>query len=652
MTERVEGHFGSYVHQAHAPLSTGDGPQFNFYLREAVSRLADRARTSLAIAYDDRHWLYQRFVYPSGFRNARNLLRDHGTVLITGQPGSGRRAAALMLLHELSEGAGSFHELPDTQDDTADRALDTALIGEHDRMLLDLSSSDAERYNAVQAELSDFRSVVEARSARLVVVLPQQFDYLRRQELRWLTTEIDRPEGRRLLVRYLRKDGIRPGPDDLSTPQLTQYTAGAAMRDLAELAGLIRRARDAGGSGGDFRHWCDRALAERADSRRPQVADFIADLTGRQRALALTLAMFHGCAPAIVLRAANSLQDLLGHPGDDRPRLDHTDLTAEFKVVKAGTDKDGGVRFLTMGFDAAIRAHFWTYLSDLRQRFREWVRDCVTWHDLPQRNRTELIRWFAEQCLASGRPYDLWWLAEQWGGRHAGRLLADICQALTEGLNSDAFGRAFRQKIYEWSLTPGLPKDLRQALVLVCAQVMAVRHPDQALVRLHHLARAAGSDDRAASEALLALVRKGRRLFRMLLGRLEPERWPTDAAILLAMASVASRTRALFTSPTVRERLTDGWASVLRHRSYEEWRDPLADWLTAALDAGPYQEHLLAVVVEAAARNSGSLARLHTVARDWVPAVPAEAGERRALFAVLERRIDAAHGIAPTVPSL
>ncbi|MEV5596366.1 ABC transporter substrate-binding protein [Streptomyces sp. NPDC052496] len=651
MTERVDSHFGSYVHQAHAPMSTGDGPQFNFYLREAVSRLANRARTPLAIAEDDRRWLYQRFIYPSGFRHARELLRDHSTVLITGQPGSGRRAAALMLLHELSEGANSFHELPDTQDDTADRALDPTLIGKHDRMLLDLSSSDAERYNAVQAELSDFRCVVEARSARLVVVLPQQFDYLRRQELRWLTAEIDRPEGRKLLLRYLRRDGIRPEPADLATPQLTQYMADAAMRDLTELAGLIRRARDSEGVGSSFRHWCDRAMAERADSRRPQVADFIAALTGRRRALALALAMFHGCAPAIVLRAANSLQSLLEHPCDDRPRLDHTDLAAEFKAVEASTDKDGGVRFRSMGFDAAIRTHFWIYLADLHEQYRDWVRDCVTWQDLPQENRTELIRWFAEQCLASGRPQDLWWLAEQWGEQHAGRLLADICQALTEGLNSDAFGRAFRQKIYEWSFWAGIPKDLRQALVLVCSQVMALRHPDQALVRLHHLARGAGPHDRGAFDALLAVARKSRRLFRMLLGRLQPERWPTDAAVLLTMAAEASRTRGLFENPTVRERLTDGWAVVLRHRPHEEWRDPLADWLTAALAAGPHRETLLTVVVEAAARTSGVLARLHTVARDWVPAAPAEEAERRRLFTVLERRIDTAHGIEPTVSS-
>ncbi|MEU4993475.1 ABC transporter substrate-binding protein [Streptomyces rimosus] len=652
MTERVAGHFGSYVHQAHAPLNSGDGPQYNFYVHEAVSRLAARVRTSLAIAEDDRRWLYQRFVYPSGFRRARSLLHDHGIVLIAGQPGSGRRAAALMLLHELSEGAGNFHELPDTQDDTTDRALDTALIGERDRMLLDLSSSDAERYNAVQAELSDFRSVVATRSARLVVVLPQQFDHLQRQDLHWLTAEIERPNGGRLLMRYLRRDGIHPDPADLATPQLTQYTADATMEDLAKLAGQIRRARDADGAAGDFRRWCDRAMAERADSRKPRVADFMAQLTGRQRALALSLAMFHGRDPAIVLRAANTLQDILGHPGDDRPRLDHTDLAAEFKAVEAGTGKDGGVRFRVLGYDAAIRAHFWTYFSDLRQQFRDWVRDCVAWHELPQETRKELIGWFAEQCLASGRPQDLWWLAEQWAGRHAGRLLADISQALTEGLNHDGFGRAFRQRIYEWSLVAGLPRDLRQALVVVCSQVMAVRHPDQALVRLHHLARASGSGDDQAFEALLGLARKGGRLFRMLLGRLQPERWPTDAALLLAMAAVAVRTRGLFRSTAVRERLTAGWAAVLRHRPYEEWREPLADWLTAALATGPHLESLLDVVVDAAARAPGVLARLHTVARDWVPAVPAEAVERRTLFAALECRIDAAHGIEPPVPSL
>lgn len=117
--------FGSYVGEAYGSVHTGPGNQFNFYLRAAEERLREQAsRRPRAIAKEDREHLAKRFVNPPHMQRARDRLREKHTVLIDGRPGSGRRTAAIMLLHELSEVRGTLHELPDTSDDSTASPLD------------------------------------------------------------------------------------------------------------------------------------------------------------------------------------------------------------------------------------------------------------------------------------------------------------------------------------------------------------------------------------------------------------------------------------------------------------------------------------------------------------------------------------------------
>ncbi|MER6716091.1 hypothetical protein [Streptomyces sp. NPDC000877] len=86
-------------------------------------------------------------------------------MLIDGLPGTGRRTAALMLLHELPQPSGTLHELPDTSDDRAAEPLDARDIGAGDLLLLDLSEVEESHYLAVQNALPAFREVVIRNSA-------------------------------------------------------------------------------------------------------------------------------------------------------------------------------------------------------------------------------------------------------------------------------------------------------------------------------------------------------------------------------------------------------------------------------------------------------------------------------------------------------
>ena len=110
--------------------------------------------------------LADRFVPPLGYRIAADQLEKPGSVvLLKAPPGSGRRAAAIMLLHGLGEdGDGEeegvrFEELPATDKDEVPLAP-----GEGDRFLLDLSGiADEEAYAEAQRRLVVRRSRVQKR---------------------------------------------------------------------------------------------------------------------------------------------------------------------------------------------------------------------------------------------------------------------------------------------------------------------------------------------------------------------------------------------------------------------------------------------------------------------------------------------------------
>ncbi|MGW2332107.1 nSTAND3 domain-containing NTPase [Streptomyces sp. NPDC001700] len=627
----------TYVHEAHGPTHTGDGNQY-VYIDAASARVGSRGKDPRTIAQDQLDNLSRRFVPPKGFRQAHQLLLRHGTVLLSGPPGCGRRTAALMLLHQWAEDSGGIHEL-DLEDEPP--YLKNASVSRGDSILLDLSDTDEIRHNAVHDELSGFRAEAQLRGTRLAIVLPQAVEQQRRTDFLAFTAEIERPAATDLLMRHLRVDDIRPALTDLASPDLTQYMADAGAGELARLADLIRRARDDGGPADTFAQWAEKALAA-LNKRGGEVKTFVASHEdGYQRALLLSLAMFHESTPDTVFRGATSLLEVVGHPDRETPRLNHTDLARQFADIGAGADSDGRVRFHTWAYDPAVRAHFWTYFPDLRDDFRRWVRNCVSW--LGQDTRTTLIERFAEQALRTDRPDDLWWLAEQWTKPgSSGDLLPDATQVLAEGLRHDRHGHLFRRKIYESSLIADLPRWRRHALITVCSDVMAVRHPNQALVRLHHLARREGKPSkRRAMEELLTLAQNDSRLFHRLLERIDLERYPADAEIFLALAVTASRTRALYASVTVRTLLTRGWAAVLRERPCEEWHKPVEGWLDATTTTATHREALLDVLLDACERAE-VFNRLYVISRNWASASSADRAPLARRFAL---KIDAAQGI-------
>ncbi|WP_369032038.1 ABC transporter substrate-binding protein [Streptomyces adonidis] len=638
--------FGSYVGEAYGSVHTGPGNQFNFYLRAAEERLREQAsRRPRAIAKEDREHLAKRFVNPPHMQRARDRLREKHTVLIDGRPGSGRRTAAIMLLHELSEVRGTLHELPDTSDDSTASPLDPREINEGDRLLLDLSEAEESSYLAVQNTLLDFRSTLIARGARLVVVLPQHLGYLLRGDLRHLTVEIGRPSPQRVLTVYLRLDDITPPPDELSSPALTAYLPQAPIRDVAALADRIGRCRDVSPADRGFPHWLAESLDGQHDQAERVAADFSAERSGRHRALLLSVAMFHGATPATVLQAANALLDGLSHPPDDTPRLARADLRAELSEIGADTQPDGRVRFGIPGYDNAVREHFWTFLPDIHRQLRDWFRRCLAEPVLDASGRKEAVVRFAVQSLRTARPEDLTWLADRWtSGNAPAHLTPEAAQVLALGLDDGQHGRFFRQRIYDWATSTDTGNRLREVLVVVCVETMARTHPDQALVRLHHLARRAGGPMGAnARAAVLELARSDHRLYRRMLDRLASGvaqgHWATDRDLFLELGDPVR----LIGFRSVREPLTVCWAGVLGH-PVDSWGAPLRRWLTACEDIR-HRDLVLRVLATACAPDPPASGRVYRAALSWLRAD--RTAERADVVGRLLYELNVAQGIEP-----
>ncbi|WP_055587995.1 nSTAND3 domain-containing NTPase [Peterkaempfera griseoplana] len=646
----------THLHDARGPVHAGSGPQINFVLRDR------QGRNPRAVADEQIRWLHQRFVPPQGFSNALETLKREGIVLLDGEPGSGRSAAALMLLRGMQRHTEATFQEVDTRSDepTGAPRLDPEAVGDRARLLLDLSAVDEHLWHAVHDELPSFCKTVKDRGAHLVVVLPHDPVQQIRTDLNPYKADISAPHRPYVLQRYLRQAGI-PVEETAGTPMPVVsdlLAAGRPMREVARLADFIVRARDAAGGEGSFAEWCDQARAAVTDRRR-EVADLVTELrNGPQRALLITAAMMHGALADAVHRGAALLLHTTRYPQDETPALEHTDLAERLAEVRAVADPHGKVHFDSLGYDAAVRMHFWDHMPQLRRPLSTWVAAAVELSDLLPEDRDALALRFADQCLRSHRYLAmLVALVTRWTENLAPGRLRPAALILERGLQHQEHGRYFRQQTYDWSRTSNLPGGLVQILVEICGSVLAVRYPDEAMVRLHHLARR--QPQSRAGERLIDLVLGDRRLYRRMLDRLAQSpagyRWPAvDAELFRTLARPAHLTdhgpgdHSLLTEPGMPSRLADGWRHVFDHhlRQGTERHLPVQDWLCAARDDEGHRALLLDTLITACGQNPVLHSHLYVTARDWAH----HPGELRASRAVVTDCVLQKIGAAQAAP--
>ncbi|GAA1906853.1 hypothetical protein GCM10009716_15920 [Streptomyces sodiiphilus] len=653
-------HSSTQVENLQGFTHTGPG---NIYVNVG-SQLQDSDKPAFRqIAEDQLRWLKRVLVDPFNMGRARAILADTGTVILDGAPGSGRTSAARVLLREYRRDGGVFHELlPGEEDELS--LHDPALVETGDQLLLDLATADSRQWSAARAGLSALRKAVDKRHAHLVIVMPHGSTL--EPDLQHYRVEIRRPRGLSVLRRHLRVHGIPHEqylrPDDTVTEFLRDEQR--PMREIADFADLVRRARETARSDEGFAQWCATASRARND-RREEVAALVTGLPEvPQRALLIAVSMLHGAHADVVHRAAQLLLRTLGCPPEEGPLLQHKDLAERLTEIAANADVDGYVRFADLDYDSAVRAHFWDHMPDLRPHLGTWVTRVVDLNDphVTSAVRDGLVAGVAGQYLRTGREDGLASLAEGWSSETVSRArLEAAVHALTCGLNDPAHGRYFRERIYQWCAQRRLRGEFAQVLVRICADVLAASHPDQALLRLYYLARRERDTTRAV-QALCDLAESSRRLRRRLLVRLaRSELSPSDLGIFLRVSApvplmdISATSRALAEENAVQRSLTTCWRAALTTLPRAIWQPFAERWLCqAADDTGHLGELLLDLLVNAAERcgerRGEVFAALYESARKAErtvpggPARPTETAER------LLHKISVAQGLCPATP--
>ncbi|MER5508032.1 hypothetical protein ABT052_22190 [Streptomyces sp. NPDC002766] len=586
--------------------------------------------------------LQQRFARPTGINDAYDTLERHNIVFLYGTPGNGRTTAARVLLRELPRGSGVYQELTPDADGQSPEPLTPELIGEGDRMLLDLSDAKEDVWTRCHDRFPGFHKVLLDKRSFLAVVLPHAHADGLSPDFAAYRKPVNRPDDLEVIARHLRLRGVDPGSLWHAPKELTDYlTEKPPMRELASTADIIVDACRTAKPEDSFADWCRQAIAA-ATIRAEEVNDFLPDLrAGSQRALLLSVAMLHGAPADLIHRAAAILRGSLRIAGDDRPLLEHESLTERLREVGASRNDEARVHFDKLRYDHAVRHFFWRNMPDLRRPLRDWVEQVLALPQFPEEGRKDVVVRLAELCALTEDADRLAEPARDWALRYGdpARLRA-AADWLGWGVRheDEPTSRHFRQAIYSWAIRPVEP-DLRRVLTEVCVNVMASTHPEQAVVRLHHLARREpfdeGSAKNSARHVLLRLVEMDTRLRLHLLYRLAfmpRQRRPgrqraLDAWLFLGLLTMPSRPEHIFLQlSSTRLWLSMCWIDVLWGFSSRSWLPHVQRWMTTTDAADdPELVHLaLDVLVDAAAENYPALRQIYLTARKSLSAEKTE----------------------------
>jgi hypothetical protein len=635
------------VNDPRGPVNNGMGPQYVFY-SVGADWMIRKGVESLRITYEDRVRLADRFVPPVGYRVAADLLEKPGSVvLLEAPPGSGRRAAAIMLLHELGEHGDAdeeevrFEELPATDKDKEEDEPPLAPV-EGDRFLLDLSGiADEKAYAKAQRRLAVHRSQVQEAGAHMVVVLPSGMEHAHAPDLEPHTVTLGRPRGIAVVTRYLRMDRMVFRPADLGSADLQCLYDRSPMRELARLARLVRAARDSGRFGADFAGWLDQAMHAVTD-RAGEVGRQLATVrTAPERALLLATAVFEEARADTVYEAWHGLMRTVGHEEEVTTELARTDFGERLAALGIERDPADRLRFERLAYADAVRTYFWANFPGVRDDLRDWIGHAAGLRGLTTDDRMNVVVRFGERSLAVERPDHLFDLVVRWADSATGASCDPRAVAALElGLSHERFGGWFRRRIYECVRSGPLSDGLVRALTAACFHSLGATRPDQALVRLHYLAIRKGEAAREAREVLLDLAGRDRRLYRLLIDRLRDRTHRETRGSephLRLLTELLGDDRA--PAPPPWPDLFLGWETVFSQPPTELWKPLVSSWLNAVAGDST-REMALGVMVRATRGRAAALHRLYAIACDWAGA--ARRSSRAAVAALFWQHIDQA----------
>ncbi|KQC38086.1 hypothetical protein [Frankia sp. ACN1ag] len=439
------------------------------------------------------------FVRPGGWSPARERLEAARMVLLSGQAGDGRHAAAWMLAAQAGGGGSNgVWRIPADVDAGDDLDALPRDVPSSAGLLLDLRGTDPSSVARQGRRLEALRArIASSQDQHLVVLLAADQDDQLPNELRGLVVPLTRPGWKEVLGRHW--DAQRPRRlfaelrPNLDGPEFAGL-ADATIRQVSQVADdAARRSRD---HPDDAPVLCLRQSWEemaRRDGGHSAEIDglLIRDPTGGQAALLVAAVMLEGADPDAVFHAEGSLATACGFPPADAHALAAPGYRLRLYQLGVRRDDSRRVRFDPPGRAAAGRRYVWDNYPALRPTLLDWATGLVTTADrrLSRRDLTDFAIRFTEQSLRVHQPEDALTLARRWLEARGSEATASCSRLLTKGLEEGldgTGGQAFRQRILDWSEDHRLNVHLAEICVQLCGRFIAGTYPRQALTRLHN----------------------------------------------------------------------------------------------------------------------------------------------------------------------
>jgi len=428
-----------------------------------------------------------RFAAPTGeWDAATDKLKKFGAVILRGQPGSGRRTAALRLLLNLCE-PGRLHDLTPAWEQPRVSLL-PPVQPEHGYVLDMTEATEKSPENEFGTRLLDR---VRQNGIYLVVITTDEAWSGRWIGSAWAAeVRFESPGAYQLIACQLRASGAENRVSLLNAEDFTQiWRSRPKAEDARRLAQLIadpanRTAEQILAEYGDWRDWINQSLPSELDPR----------------VLMWSCAFCDGGTRKSVLKMAEDLRKHLGeariHKGIllDPPsskRLEAANIKASGERVRLSPGQHGLAR--------AVCRHLWDEYEGQREILTGWLKEQITTLPLPDARRVvramlDLVVRYRDDKLLTG-------LRDTLTGER--RPLA--VYAFSRAVLDPRYGAHVRSRLYTW-LKRAPSQGLIDVVAEVCGGQFGLQEPDMALTRLRLAAQKSQPGSRELGEAFAILA--------------------------------------------------------------------------------------------------------------------------------------------------
>ncbi|MGH3165233.1 MAG: BTAD domain-containing putative transcriptional regulator [Trebonia sp.] len=577
-----------------------------------------------------------RIVPPPAYADARGILARHRVVVLVGEPGTGRRTAALALLHSLR---GQVLVRPaEIEPDGEPPTVIRLPLGHRRAFLLHLNDpeTDAPAEAFGRDLLAEHAGRLETDQSYLVITVSPRIWAACARSAASITVRLGQPDPGQVCERHLRAGGLGERISWLNELGIESFLKSASRpRDMARLALRIGAAPDTDAGRRDV-------VSEHAGWRRKVRELFGKNPAPADRAFVLASAGLGGSPAQLVLHAADKLLEktggsvpavgaLAGEPLSDR--LDRVDIDPDSELISvSGHRRD---------LDHAILLHAWDQWPRCQGTLLEWLADPLPPGAGDPQSLAEKLA-DALLCLAVERePGPVMEALRRWWTGSGRRELA--VRIISAAATDDEIGDRVRHHLYGWARQAG-DRDLARTVADVCAAEFGLRYPDLALIPLRHLA---GSEDEATSGAVVrvlsrlagqaCLTSSAAKEIAHWIGSGEAARQRTGRAAFLELAASRDPTGELILlrpDGPLPDLAVAGWRAHL-----DEWPGmsidgrvaALAGWFGAALPDSPRRAEALRILAAAAGSDPARNLVLLSLCRLWADQADTRDGAERRL---------------------